>query len=138
MSLYDRLRNKEFQNVIVLTGAGISTAAGIPDYRSMAGLFAGLDNPEETFVRSNANKLLEKVKETIDAAHQKFDLFAPEYAFYRFCSWLQEEGILRRVYTQNIDGLHLKAQTGPPVDLVQEFHGNYQTDVVFYGEGISE
>ncbi len=36
----------ESNNLVFLTGAGVSTLSGIPDYRSMSGVYANVDNPE--------------------------------------------------------------------------------------------
>ena len=46
--------------------------------------------------------------------------------FHRFCGWLHERGWLRRIYTQNIDGLH-HAEALVPRDKVVECHGAIDT-----------
>ncbi|POS85015.1 hypothetical protein EPUL_004190 [Erysiphe pulchra] len=116
-------RPKQF---VVMTGAGISTSAGIPDFRSPdTGLYANLarldlPHPEAVFdisyFRSNpipfyalAKELhLEKCNPTISHA---------------FITLLNKKKLLSMLYTQNIDGLERKA--GLPEDKVVEAHGSF-------------
>jgi len=100
--------NGDFKNIIVLTGAGISTNAGIPDYRTMKG---------------NVNvEIIKNAKPT---------------SGHIFCKVLYDKGWLKRIYTQNIDGLHQK--TGLPEDMVVEYHGSiYKNNVIMYNNSISQ
>lgn len=115
-------RIKDGKRVFALTGAGISTASGIPDYRSPGtGLWEKI-NPEKSA--------------SVTALRQN-----PEY-FYRqnLLRWaqlesanpneghialakLEEKGYLMGVITQNIDGLHQKAGSKK----VWELHGEVRT-----------
>lgn len=135
----ERIKNGEFKRIVVLTGAGVSTNAGIPDYRSAGGFFTELmkafpeaKNPEDLLTRSfiNTHKVCD---------HQVYlnhiDVFknAAPTTSHMLCKWLFDKGWLLRVYTQNIDGLHQKA--GLPEDMVVEYHGSLvKNNVVFYGD----
>lgn len=56
---------------------------------------------------------------------------------HMFCKYLYDHKWLRRIYTQNIDGLHQKA--GVPDDYVVEYHGSIlKNNVVLYGDKISD
>lgn len=108
--------------ITVLTGAGISTASGIPDFRGPNGLWtknpdaqraATLShylNDEELRRRAWSNRV-----QWIDSDPQPNDGHA---ALVR----LQDRGQLRAIVTQNVDGLHQRAGINP--ELVHEVHGN--------------
>ena len=143
MSIIDRITSGEFKNIIIVTGAGISTNAGIPDYRSATGLFSELmqifpqaETPSNLFSRSFVEKYNVYdhpiYKEKIRLIEQ-----AKPTPTHIFCKHLYDKGWLKRVYTQNIDGLHQKA--GLPDDLVVEYHGSLiKNNVVLYGDKISD
>jgi len=108
-------------DVIALTGAGVSTESGIPDFRSKGGLWERYDpydyahiasfrqNPERVW------KMLSELRETLDGKR-------PNGA-HKALSRLEKAGLLRGIITQNIDGLHQAAGS----QRVVEFHGNGQT-----------
>lgn len=134
------IRDGQFQNVILVTGAGASTASGIPDYRSYGGIFQkfqakyGFTQPEDVFTRSK----FEKFRIAEDPIYLQFvqtiDQALPSSS-HHLAAWLHERGWLRRVYTQNIDGLYQKATV--PKEKVVEFHGNLvDGTVVMYGDDI--
>ncbi|MBP2635579.1 MAG: cobB [Firmicutes bacterium] len=107
------------QNVVVFTGAGMSTESGLPDFRSIQGLWK--TNPESLA--------------TLDALKEQPDEF---YFFYQLrikklsdvipnqghhaLTTLQQKGKLV-VITQNVDGLHQRANT----ENVIELHGSLRT-----------
>ena len=138
----ERIKNGQFKRIVVLTGAGVSTNAGIPDYRSAGGFFTELMKacpeakiPEDLLTRSfiNTHKVCEHqvYLDHIDAFKN-----ATPTASHNLCKWLHDKGWLLRVYTQNIDGLHQKA--GLPEDMVVEYHGSLvKNNLVFYGDRIS-
>ena len=142
--LADLLAHKR-QPVAFLTGAGMSVAAGIPDFRSPGGMYDTL-RPElltataaerramasdptavvswELFQR-NPLPYLElrrpfMIRVLGDRAADA-QAYAPTLAhfFMRLC---HDKGLLRRVYTQNIDGLDYK--TGIPADKMIAVHGS--------------
>ncbi|GBG97106.1 NAD-dependent protein deacylase [Lactococcus termiticola] len=102
------------QRPVFMTGAGVSTLSGIPDYRSMTGIYTttGLKNPEYLLSR---RAMIQDSKDWYSFVKQ---LYHPEAK-----PNLIHEAIARLgapVITQNIDGLH--AQAGSQ-ELV-EFHGS--------------
>ncbi len=107
--------------IAVLTGAGISTASGIPDFRGPQGLWT--KNPAaqamfdiDEYVASRA----------VRVEAWKFRLAAPAWtaepnAGHLALVELERQGRLTGLVTQNIDGLHQKAGSSP--ELVHELHG---------------
>ena len=108
---------EESRNIVFFGGAGVSTESGIPDFRSVDGLYnQKYDEPPETII-----------------SHSYF-LRWPE-KFYRFykdkmlypqaepndchiaLARLEQEGKLKAVVTQNIDGLHQKAGSRKVIEL---------------------
>lgn len=105
---------------VALTGAGISTESGIPDFRSPGGLWSkNMPIPFGDFVASEEMRA--------EAWRRKFVLddatrgVRPNIGHYALAD-LVREGRFSAVVTQNIDGLHLAA--GTPVEKLIELHGN--------------
>ena len=153
-------------NIVFFGGAGVSTESGIPDFRSVDGLYhQQFDYPPETilshtffyqhpdyFYRFYRQKML-PLEAQPNAAHKKL-------------AELEQAGKLRAVITQNIDGLHQKAGSRNVLELHGSIWRNYCTrcgkfyppefirdcagvprcdcggvvkpDVVLYEEGLSE
>ncbi len=113
-------RNAE--NIVALTGAGISTSAGISDFRGPQGLYVTRRyDPEKVF---DINYFLHDPKPFYDFTRDFLTLeskIQPTFT-HRFLTQLQSAGKLKAVITQNIDGLHTKALTKN----VLEVHGGYQ------------
>lgn len=119
---------KTSKNIIVLTGAGISTSLGIPDFRSKGtGLYSklehlGLNDPQEVFditVFRQDPTIFYSVARDILPNH---DRFSPTHAFIAL---LQEKGKLLTNYSQNIDNLEAKAGISP--DKLVQCHGSFAT-----------
>ncbi|KAH6617954.1 SIR2-like protein [Chaetomium sp. MPI-SDFR-AT-0129] len=119
---------KQSKNIIVLTGAGISTSLGIPDFRSKGtGLYSklehlGLSDPQEVFdigVFRSDPTIFYSVARDILPNH---DRFSPTHAFIAL---LQSKGKLLTNYSQNIDNLEAKAGIHPS-KLIQ-CHGSFAT-----------
>lgn len=108
---------KESQYTVSLTGAGVSTASGIPDFRGPNGLYKRLPNNifDLEFFKNNPAKYYEL---TFDLVHS-FDEKQPSTT-HKMLSKLEKTGYLEAVITQNIDGLHQKAGSSNVVEL----HGN--------------
>ncbi|EFP74138.1 uncharacterized protein PGTG_00094 [Puccinia graminis f. sp. tritici CRL 75-36-700-3] len=106
------------KKVAVVVGAGISTAANIPDFRSSTGLFASLKarfpNAKLTSGRDLFDVNAWKDPDTLSlhfgmlAELHKMCGAAQPTAFHQFLKRLDDDGKLSRVYTQNIDGLEEK------------------------------
>ncbi|MBQ6373489.1 MAG: NAD-dependent protein deacylase [Clostridia bacterium] len=157
---------RESKRIVFFGGAGVSTESGIPDFRSVDGLYnQQYDYPPETilshgffmrnteeFYRFYRNKML-----FLDAE--------PNAAHRKLAEW-EAEGKLSGVVTQNIDGLHQKAgskkvfelhgsvlrnycmRCGKPYDVADikdgtgiprcDCGGVIKPDVVLYGESLND
>ncbi len=108
---------------VALTGAGISTESGVPDFRSVGGLWDRFD-PHLFFYQHFLNDPA-GVWRTIAAMYrdQEFGLWrADPNRGHIALAYLEEQLLLQRVITQNIDNLHQQAGSRDVV----EFHGNMQ------------
>lgn len=124
----EKLRQGEYKNIVVLSGAGISTAAGIPDFRSADGLYArlsshpDLSHPTDIFsieyFRKNPFAFYELAVELWDPGK-----FRPTRAHF-FIRLLEEKGLLLRNFTQNIDGL--EATAGLSSERLVQAHGGFE------------
>lgn len=103
-------------NAVFFGGAGVSTESGIPDFRSANGLYAY--TPEEvvshTFFYRHTEDFYKFYKEKMLYPDAKPN------ACHKGLARLEQEGILRAVVTQNIDGLHQQAGSKN----VFELHGS--------------
>ncbi|KAI8613561.1 DHS-like NAD/FAD-binding domain-containing protein [Chytriomyces sp. MP71] len=120
------LREQNLKRIIVMTGAGISTSAGIPDFRSPStGLYANLAKynlpyPEAVF---SINYFRKSPKPFFTLAKELYPgCFRPTVCHY-FIRLLAEEGMLLRCYTQNIDTLERVA--GIDESYIVEAHGSF-------------
>lgn len=117
---------KKSSKIIVMAGAGISTSAGIPDFRTPGtGLYSQLEKyklpyPEAIFsidyFRNNPKPFFTLAKELYP---QKFTP-TPTHFFLRL---LQEKEKLLRIFTQNIDALERIAGVDP--EMLVEAHGTF-------------
>lgn len=123
----ERLKDiiEKTDNIVFFGGAGVSTESGIPDFRSVDGLYnQKYDYPPETilshtfyrrmpeeFFRFYRDKML-----CLDAQ--------PNAAHSKLAQW-EEEGKLKAIVTQNIDGLHQKAGSRNVLELHGSVHRNY-------------
>jgi NAD-dependent deacetylase len=108
-------------DLVILTGAGISTESGIPDFRSPGGIWTKYDPQEFTYQNFVVNRAHRERywKMSLDI-HPVLAAAEPNAA-HRAVAELERRGHLRAVITQNIDGLHQRAGSSP--DLVIEIHG---------------
>uniref|UniRef100_A0A6G1S9Q1 NAD-dependent deacetylase sirtuin-2 n=1 Tax=Aceria tosichella TaxID=561515 RepID=A0A6G1S9Q1_9ACAR len=115
-------------SVIVLVGAGMSTAAGVPDFRSPdTGIYANLQkynlpHPEDAF-HIDCFKNKPEIFYDLSKAILPKKLF-PTISHF-FIRLLHEKGYLLRCYSQNVDGL--ESICGLPKDKVCLAHGSFET-----------
>ncbi len=110
----------ESQRIVFFGGAGVSTESGIPDFRSVDGLYSQkYDEPPETILsHSYFNRWPEKFFRFY--RDKMLYLNAEPNAAHKKLAELEAAGKLTAVVTQNIDGLHQKAGSKS----VQELHGS--------------
>lgn len=110
----------ESNNIVFFGGAGVSTESGIPDFRSVDGLYhQKFDYPPETII-SHSFYLKNPAYFFRFYREKMLPLgFAPNITHRRLAQ-LEQEGKLLAVVTQNIDGLHQKAGS----KRVYELHGS--------------
>ena len=114
-------------NIVFFGGAGVSTESGIPDFRSVDGLYnQTYDEPPETilshtYFTQNTGKFYRFYRDKMlcpgaqpNAAHRKL-------------AELEQAGKLKAVVTQNIDGLHQAAGSRTVYELHGSVHRNYCT-----------
>jgi NAD-dependent SIR2 family protein deacetylase len=106
------------KSVVALTGAGLSTESGIPDYRSPEALARGLRRPIHgpEFVRSEAVRKRYWARSAL--GWERMRLAEPN-AGHRAIAELERRGVVAHVVTQNVDRLHHKAGSRR----VTELHG---------------
>ena len=111
----------EAERITVLTGAGISTDSGIPDFRGPQGVWT--KNPAAEKMATIQHYLADpEVRRQAWRQRAANPAFAAEpNAGHEAIVDLERLGKLHGVVTQNVDGLHQKA--GTPVELVVEVHG---------------
>lgn len=122
MEQLEQLREwvKGSDNIVFFGGAGVSTESGIPDFRSVDGLYhQQYDFPPETilshtFYRQNPEEFYRFYRAKMLCLDAR-----PNAAHRKLAQW-EQEGKLRAVVTQNIDGLHQAAGS----KVVLELHGS--------------
>lgn len=128
-TIAESFRTNAFTKVLVVSGAGVSVAAGIPDFRSPgSGLYDNLHKydlpyPEAIF---DVDFYIQNPKPFVTLAKEIWPgvNYRPTLT-HCFFSLLDKKGILRRVYTQNIDGL--EAVAGVTEEKLVECHGHFRS-----------
>lgn len=112
---------RDAARIVALTGAGISTESGIPDFRGPQGVWTKNPRAEKlSDIRYYmADPQVRKASWQSRLAHPAFD--AQPNAGHRALATLEQRGKLHALITQNIDGLHQKAGNSP--GRVIEVHG---------------
>ncbi|MER2105957.1 MAG: NAD-dependent deacylase [Solibacillus sp.] len=108
-------------NTVVLTGAGMSTESGIPDFRSASGLWRGVDPRTVASVEAlegNYELFRSFYQQRIEALEQ----CVPHKGYEILAAW-QKRGLISFIATQNVDRFH---EAAGAVN-VQELHGNITT-----------
>ena len=112
-------------NLVFFGGAGVSTESGIPDFRSVDGLYnQKYDYPPETilshtFYRKKTEEFYRFYRDKMLCLTAK-----PNAAHLKLAQW-EKEGKLKAVITQNIDGLHQAAGSKNVLELHGSIHRNY-------------
>jgi NAD-dependent deacetylase len=108
---------------VVLTGAGVSTESGIPDFRSGSGIWAGVD----PFEVASIDAFRRDPARVWDFYARRLSVLADARPNdgHRALAALERAGLVRAVLTQNVDGLHTAAGS---VDVV-ELHGSLDSAV---------
>lgn len=123
----------ESDNIVFFGGAGVSTESGIPDFRSVDGLYnQQYDYPPETILSHTFyRKKTEEFYRFYRAKMLVLDA-KPNAAHKKLAAW-EREGKLKAVVTQNIDGLHQAAGSKVVYELHGSVHRNYcQSCGAFY------
>ncbi len=116
---------KESGNIVFFGGAGVSTESGIPDFRSVDGLYnQQYDYPPETIISHSFYKRNPEEFYRFYKDRMIFTEARPNSA-HRVLAGLEEQGKLRAVITQNIDGLHQMAGSKEVMELHGSVHRNY-------------
>lgn len=112
------------RNILVFTGAGISTESGIPDFRGPDGLWTKVDPADFTI-----DRYLESRERRVEGwrMHASGELWGARSSIepneaHEAVARMWEGGILAGCITQNVDGLHGVA--GLPDEALSEIHGN--------------
>jgi NAD-dependent deacetylase len=111
----------ERQPCVVLTGAGISTESGIPDFRSATGIWAEYDPMEYATIdafRRDPVKVWEFYALRLEILAR-----AEPNAGHLALAELEHRGLVQAIVTQNIDGLHQRAGSQEVI----EVHGSIRT-----------
>lgn len=114
-------------NIVFFGGAGVSTESGIPDFRSVDGLYnQQYDYPPETII---SHSFYRRNPEEFYRFYKNRMLFpgAKPNAAHIALARLEEQGKLQAVITQNIDGLHQAAGSREVMELHGSVHRNYCT-----------
>ncbi|MCD6573561.1 MAG: NAD-dependent deacylase [Thermoplasmata archaeon] len=114
---------KNAKLVVALTGAGISTESGIPDFRSKNGLWSKFDINEYGYI-DNIIKNPEKVWEMLRILIGNLKDARPNPAHIALAE-MEKLGYLHAIITQNVDSLHQKAGSKNVIEL----HGNFREAV---------
>ena len=146
MQQIEQLRKliEESENIVFFGGAGVSTESGIPDFRSVDGLYnQQYDYPPETilshsFYRRNPEEFYRFYRAKMLCPGAK-----PNAAHLKLAEW-EKAGKLKAVITENIDGLHQAAGS----KVVLELHGSvlrnycercgkfYDEDYILHTQGV--
>ena len=112
-------------NLVFFGGAGVSTESGIPDFRSVDGLYhMKYDYPPETilshpFFKRHPEEFYRFYRDKMLVLDAK-----PNAAHYKLAE-MEQKGKLKAIVTQNIDGLHQKAGSRQVLELHGSIHRNY-------------
>jgi len=108
------------KHTVVLTGAGMSTESGLPDFRSSSGLWKS-KNPSEIASIDSLNNDVQQFIEFYKERVIKVKEYAPHNGHEILAKW-ERKGIIKSIITQNVDGFHQLAGSKNVIEL----HGTLQ------------
>ncbi|KAI9761666.1 MAG: hypothetical protein M4579_000900 [Chaenotheca gracillima] len=120
------IKSGKAKRIVLMVGAGISTSAGIPDFRSPeTGLYANLarlnlEQPEDVF---NISFFRENPLPFYTLAQELYPGKYRPTITHSFLRMLSDKGLLMKLFTQNIDCLEREA--GVPGEKIVEAHGSF-------------
>lgn len=120
------IRDGKARTITVMVGAGISTSAGIPDFRSPdTGLYANLARLDLPYAEAvfDIDYFREKPEPFYTLAHELYPGKYRPTITHSFVRLLHDKGLLLKLFTQNIDCLEREA--GVPGDKIVEAHGSF-------------
>jgi NAD-dependent deacetylase len=112
---------RDRQPLVVLTGAGVSTESGIPDFRSDSGIWQDVDPLEVASLRAfrrDPGRVWSFYRERLHGLRR-----AEPNAAHRALAELERLGLCQAIVTQNVDGLHSRAGSSNVV----EVHGSLRS-----------
>lgn len=116
---------KESNNIVFFGGAGVSTESGIKDFRSKDGLYNQKYKypPEQilshTFFLNNTSEFYKFYQDKMNCLNAKPNIC------HKYLTKLEQDGKLKAIITQNIDGLHQKAGSKNVLELHGTIYENY-------------
>jgi NAD+-dependent protein deacetylase SIR2 len=125
-ALADYIIAGKAKKIVVMTGAGISTSAGIPDFRSPdTGLYANLARLNLPYAEAvfDISFFRENPEPFYTLAHELYPGKYRPTITHSFIRLLHDKGLLLKLFTQNIDCLEREA--GVPDDKIVEAHGSF-------------
>ncbi|MDD6144174.1 MAG: NAD-dependent protein deacylase [bacterium] len=113
------------QNIVFFGGAGVSTASGIPDFRSAHGLYSGAQG--RSYEEMLSHGYFMRHNDAFWAFYKNVMLYpdAKPNAAHLALARLEKQGKLKAVLTQNIDGLHQLAGSQNVLELHGTVHRNF-------------
>ncbi|MBD7937853.1 NAD-dependent protein deacylase [Cytobacillus sp. Sa5YUA1] len=108
---------KNAHSTVIFTGAGMSTESGLPDFRSSTGLWKQF-NPTQLASIDALNNQLNDFMHFYQERVQSVQLVKPHKGHSILAKW-EEQGLIKGIITQNVDGLHQEAGSTH----VAELHG---------------
>ncbi|ERF74932.1 NAD-dependent protein deacetylase hst2-1 [Endocarpon pusillum Z07020] len=120
------ITERKVRRIVVMTGAGISTAAGIPDFRSPdTGLYANLARLNLPYAEAvfDISYFRNNPLPFYTLAHELYPGRYRPTVTHCFMKLLYDKGLLLKLFTQNIDCLEREA--GVPGEMIVEAHGSF-------------